>query len=60
MSQHTAILAMAGLGDLVFTLPAVEGLARAGHRVTLVTRPPLAALARRAYGVSHVFVITCS
>jgi len=56
MSQRTAILAMAGLGDLVFTLPSVEGLARAGHCVTLVTRPPLAALARRASGVSHVFV----
>lgn len=47
---------MAGVGDLVFTLPAVDGLARAGHRVTLVTRPALAALARRARGASEVFV----
>lgn len=56
MTQRTALLAMAGVGDLVFTLPAVDALARAGHRVTLVTRPPLAGLARRAVGANDVFV----
>ena len=56
MTQRTALLAMAGVGDLVFALPAVDALARAGHRVTLVTRPPLAGLARRAFGANDVFV----
>jgi heptosyltransferase-2 len=52
----TAFLAMAGLGDLVFSLPSIAALGRAGHEVVLVTRPPLASLASRAPGVSRVFV----
>jgi heptosyltransferase-2 len=55
-SPTTAFLAMAGLGDLVFSLPSIAALGRAGHEVVLVTRPSLAGLGSRAPGVTRVFL----
>lgn len=55
--MRTALLInTAFLGDVVFTLPLISNLGRAGYRVDLLARPRLGEIARGAPGLRDVIV----
>lgn len=52
--MRTLVINTAFLGDIVFTLPLIECLGLAGHRVDLVARPPFGELAAGVPGLAAV------
>lgn len=53
--MKTLVIDTAFLGDLIFTLPLLENLGRAGHAVHLVARPRFGALAEGTPGLQRVW-----
>ncbi len=53
--MKTLVINTAFLGDVIFTLPLLENLGRAGHAVHLVTRPRFGALAAGTPGLQALW-----